>query len=89
MSALRGGGRPHIVLIGDGHAHLYLMPHSHRLADADIPSVQPGAVWYCGMPARRLCGARAPALPPGIGFGSGGLSAQPPGRRDPAESQGP
>jgi len=61
MSVLRGGGRPHIVLIGAGHAHLYLMRHRHRLADADITIVDPGAFWYSGMAAGMLGGAHDPA----------------------------
>jgi NADH dehydrogenase FAD-containing subunit len=61
MPALRGGGRPHIVLIGAGHAHLYLMRHRHRLADADMTVVDPGAFWYSGMAAGALGGAHEPA----------------------------
>ncbi|MGY6563210.1 MAG: FAD-dependent oxidoreductase [Halomonadaceae bacterium] len=61
MSALRGGGRPHIVLIGAGHAHLYLMRHRRRLAAADMTIVDPGAFWYSGMAAGVLGGTHAPA----------------------------
>ncbi|MCE8001977.1 NAD(P)/FAD-dependent oxidoreductase [Billgrantia ethanolica] len=61
MSALGSGGRPHIVLIGAGHANLYLMRHRHRLADADMTIVDPGAFWYSGMAAGALGGAHEPA----------------------------
>lgn len=61
MSALRGGGRPHIVLIGAGHANLYLMRHRHRLADADMTIVDPGAFWYSSMAAGVLGGIHEPA----------------------------
>lgn len=53
-------GRPRIVLVGAGHAHLYLMRHRERLAEAVVTLIDPGAFWYSGMAAGVLSGTRKP-----------------------------
>ncbi|PMR77457.1 NAD(P)/FAD-dependent oxidoreductase [Billgrantia endophytica] len=53
--------RPHILLVGAGHAHLYLIRHRHRLAGADVSVVDPGAFWYSGMAAGVMGGRYSPA----------------------------
>lgn len=57
----RADGRPRIVLVGAGHAHLYLMRHRERLAEADVTLIDPGAFWYSGMAAGVLGGTRKPS----------------------------
>ncbi|MGQ4876953.1 NAD(P)/FAD-dependent oxidoreductase [Billgrantia sp. LNSP4103-1] len=54
------GKRPHIILAGAGHAHLYLLRHRQRLTGADVTLVEPSAFWYSGMAAGVLGGAREP-----------------------------
>ncbi|MBA2777463.1 NAD(P)/FAD-dependent oxidoreductase [Billgrantia kenyensis] len=52
--------RPRILLVGAGHAHLYLMRNRWRLAEACVTVVDPAAFWYSGMAAGVLGGALSP-----------------------------
>ncbi|TDR57350.1 NADH dehydrogenase FAD-containing subunit [Halomonas ventosae] len=41
-------GRPHLLLVGAGHAHLHLIRHRHRIPGAEVTLVDPGSFWYSG-----------------------------------------
>ncbi|WP_104204146.1 NAD(P)/FAD-dependent oxidoreductase [Billgrantia saliphila] len=53
--------RPRILLVGAGHAHLHLVRHRSRLAEADVSLVDPGSFWYSGMAAGVLGARLSPA----------------------------
>ncbi|MCC5882063.1 MAG: FAD-dependent oxidoreductase [Halomonas sp.] len=48
---------PRIVLIGAGHAHLHVIRHIGRLAEARVTLVDPGSFWYSGMASGVLGGS--------------------------------
>ncbi|MEQ6917401.1 NAD(P)/FAD-dependent oxidoreductase [Halomonas aquatica] len=50
-------GRPHLLLVGAGHAHLHLIRHRERFGEAEVTLVDPGGFWYSGM-ASGLLGGR-------------------------------
>ncbi|WP_163557218.1 FAD-dependent oxidoreductase [Halomonas sp. NO4] len=54
-------GRPRILLVGAGHAHLHVIRHRHRLASAELVVVDPGGFWYSGLATGMLGGRVAPA----------------------------
>lgn len=54
--------RKHVVLIGAGHAHLYVAANAHRFVERgiDLTLVAPGRLWYSGMASGMLAGRYTP-----------------------------
>lgn len=52
-----------VLLLGGGHAHLFVVSHAHefRDADVDLALIDPGMLWYSGMATGMLGGFYAPA----------------------------
>ena len=53
---------PHVLLVGAGHAHLWVAAHARRLVrrGARVTLVAPGPTWYSGMATGVLGGRYAP-----------------------------
>ena len=54
-------GKPRLLLVGAGHAHLHLIRHHHRLEAAEITLVDPGSFWYSGRATSLLSARHSPA----------------------------
>lgn len=54
--------RPHVVLIGAGHAHLHVAANARMFIERgiDLTLIDPGRLWYSGMAAGMLAGRYEP-----------------------------
>ena len=55
--------QPHMVLVGAGHAHVFVLSQANRLAAAGarVTLVAPSKLWYSGLATGMLGGAYSPA----------------------------